>query len=483
MLTLEIEYLTGVCFAARSQASDKADFPPQPDRVFSALVAAWGSRGESPNEKAALEWLERQDPPEIAAGDHFTRRVGISFVPPNDASNQPQTMPDRRRRQPRMFPAAIPHSAGVRFIWTAAPDEATLTGLQALARDTAYLGHSASVVRCRFTVDEVPDTESPRQQPKRSIYPGRFEALQRAYRMGERPLSGEPIAPLGETNGPPFASSLFSSDWIVLEDAGGQCPDLRGIAIIARRLRDALMSHYGAEALVIDEVISGHKPDGSPTSRPHLAIVPLADVGQTQYSDGRLMGVGLVLPRDLDEERSSAEDLWLAGLDDPTHKAEKWLIFDRMLSVVSQLKLGQLGVWAIARTLAPSKTALQPERYCAPAKRWSTVTPIVLDRFPKGGDPGAREEEIRKSITLSCTNIGLPAPAAVRIHKHGAVKGTPSAYPSGKAPAWTGWTLPRHLAGRPLTHATIEFAEPLAGPVILGAGRFAGLGLCLGVRA
>jgi CRISPR-associated protein Csb2 len=30
-----------------------------------------------------------------------------------------------------------------------------------------------------------------------------------------------------------------------------------------------------------------------------------------------------------------------------------------------------------------------------------------------------------------------------------------------------------------LFHATIEFAEPVAGPVVLGAGRFFGLGLCI----
>src|SRR5437660_4589687 len=109
MLSLEIEYLTGVCFAAQSQSSDQPDWPPQPDRVFSALVAAWGTRGEPADEKAALEWLEQQAPPAIEASSIDARRVGISFVPPNDPSGKPEVMMDRRRRQARMFPAAIPH--------------------------------------------------------------------------------------------------------------------------------------------------------------------------------------------------------------------------------------------------------------------------------------------------------------------------------------------------------------------------------------
>ena len=40
------------------------------------------------------------------------------------------------------------------------------------------------------------------------------------------------------------------------------------------------------------------------------------------------------------------------------------------------------------------------------------------------------------------------------------------------------WRLPPSLASRQLTHAVIRFAEPIDGPVILGAGRFVGLGLC-----
>ena len=57
-LLLEIEHLLGVAFAAVSQASELPDWPPQPDRVFSALVAAWGLRGECEGERRVLEWLE-----------------------------------------------------------------------------------------------------------------------------------------------------------------------------------------------------------------------------------------------------------------------------------------------------------------------------------------------------------------------------------------------------------------------------------------
>lgn len=480
MLSLEIEYLTGVCFAAQSQSNNQPDFPPQPDRVFSALVAAWGSRGETPEEKSALEWLEQQQPPQIEATEHFVRSVGVSYVPPNDITGKLETMPEHRKRQARMFPAAVPYHPVVRLFWNVEPAGESLDALQALARDTAYLGHSASVVRCRFVLDATAD---PRlvKAPARRVYLGRIAELQRSFARGERPRPGEPaddeMAPVAT-----FPQTIFSARWVVLEDAGGQCPDLRAAAQVARRFREAMFSRYGEQAIAVPEVISGHKADGAVTDLPHMGVVPLADLGQSRYSDGRLMGIALVLPRELDEERANAERDWMAGIQDASGKIEQWKAFDRMVSRVTELKLGNLGVWSLSRTVTPTKKALQPSRWCVSARRWASATPIVLDRFPKAKAAEEREEEIAAMIASACVNIGLPEPTRISVNKHAAVKGAPSAYPSGRAPEWTGWTLPGFLAGRALTHVVVEFAEKVEGPVILGAGRFAGLGLCLGER-
>src|SRR6266571_8490081 len=108
-LVLEIEYLLGTCFAAIGPDSDKPDWPPQPDRVFSAFVATWGAHGEMENEARALEWLEAQPAPQIEASEDFPRIAPISFVPPNDPetgrSGNPAVMPALRRRQARRFPS------------------------------------------------------------------------------------------------------------------------------------------------------------------------------------------------------------------------------------------------------------------------------------------------------------------------------------------------------------------------------------------
>ena len=83
-LALEIEYLTGFVRAARSPADPEPDWPPQPDRVYSALVAAWAARGLTADGRRALEWLETQPAPEIVASGGAARTPATVYVPPND---------------------------------------------------------------------------------------------------------------------------------------------------------------------------------------------------------------------------------------------------------------------------------------------------------------------------------------------------------------------------------------------------------------
>jgi CRISPR-associated protein Csb2 len=66
MLTLELELLSGVYRAALPDGSS-VEWPPHPERIFSALAQAWGDGGCDPGERRALAWLEQQTPPMIDA--------------------------------------------------------------------------------------------------------------------------------------------------------------------------------------------------------------------------------------------------------------------------------------------------------------------------------------------------------------------------------------------------------------------------------
>jgi CRISPR-associated protein Csb2 len=454
-LVLEIEHLLGVAFAAQGPDSADPDWPPQPDRVFSALVAAWAARGGRPDERAALEWLERQGVPEIAASPAHHRPAPISFVPPNDKlTTKPN--PHWRMRQPRRFPAALPLNPTMRLVWPEV-EEAPSSVLDAVARDVAHVGHSASLTRCRFRLEPPPPGD--RQPARRRIYAGRLAQLEAAFAADRRPTPGDPVAMPRPVSMPP--TNGFSGDWLALEVTAGAL-DLRAAPLAARILRDAVMSGYGRAGLVVPEWVSGHRLDGAPTDRPHLAIVPMAFAG-FPHADGALMGFALVPPA----EQGSL-------LDDEGFRTALSRVMEVGPDGRRTIAVGRTGL-RVAPSLESEFASLDPARYRRAARVWGTVTPLVLPRHLKSGDAA----EIAALIRLACTHACLPQPEVAVAHKHSAVDGVPAASPGARAPRWIGWRVPDTLASRRLTHAVLRFAEPVAGPVLIGAGRFVGLGLCL----
>jgi CRISPR-associated protein Csb2 len=469
-LVLEIEHLLGVAFSARNQASDIPDWPPQPDRVFSALVASWGARGERTEEHRALEWLEAQPEPDVAASGGFPRTAPTVFVPPNDPATgrvgDRSVIPALRRRQPRRFPAYRPDDPIVRLVWRGVTaDAATVTALNALAADLSYLGHSSSLVRCRFRTDAGPVSG---EKPKRRTYHGRLAELERAYQTGRRPNPGDSVPAIRAID-VVGTSSFFSDLWLVLECVGGVVPDLRASALVARALQKAVMAGYERIGLgaAIPAVVSGHSPDGAPLGEPHLAAAPMAFLGP-RHADGAIFGFALIPPR-------SGNLLSDASFQRAVRKIMPWI------ETTNRRELALEGDGLHLRFAFVGETprrSLDPEPYVAEAEIWATCTPVVLDRHLKETGNEARQAEIEQLLRRACANIGLPEPERMVAGKHSAVEGAPSAYPSGRAPPWTGWRLPQSLANRQLTHAVLQFGHPVRGPVILGAGRFVGLGLC-----
>ena len=499
-LVLEIEFLVGVCRAAHSPASDTPDWPPQPDRVFSGLVSAWAARGEQRIERQALEWLEAQHVPAIHADGHTARTAPDVFVPPNDFQipkgdlnkqkwyrdyllrgqwppengGQRQrwrqsisTVPDSRLRYERRFPVAVPEDPVMAMVWGADPAPNVLAALDALARDVGYIGHSASLVRCRFLACSEPALAHAAAPARRQVYPGRLQELIRAYRANPvRPFILPGATVLTE---PDAAPAPRDPGWLVLEVVGGFVPDIRAAALMGRALRRALMSGYrrSGRANEIPAVVSGHAPDGSLVRAPHLGIVPMAFAG-FPHADGRVFGFALVPPaqtelRDIPGLRAAFEQI--APYD---HGTERRVLELKYIPQRKPLLLSPAGV--------VGKRSLAPEPYLQPARVWASVTPIVLDRHLKRYD----ESSIRELIARSCANVGLPRPdpARIQVGKHSGIEGTPPAWPTPGAPPWTAWRVPEPIATRSLTHAVIDFGHEVAGPVMLGAGRFTGLGLC-----
>jgi CRISPR-associated protein Csb2 len=475
MLTIEVELLTGVYRAGLPDGSG-AEWPPHPERLFSAFVQAWGDGGSTSEERAALEWLERQGAPWIEADEEWAERTAPTvFVPPNDdKGNEITILPDRRRRQARVFRAAVPKTTTVRFGWSqSSPSEQERAALDVLARRVASLGHSSSLVRVALVEGE-PHTDQSRWLPSangnlslRVPHTGRLSRLEEWHKEHERPAAGASARYSAPENkdAPEPTKSLFGApaEWFVFEDAGGFRPDILACAQVARRVRDSLMT-LGPQP--VPEVLSGHVATGGATTRPHLAIIPLGNVGW-DYATGDLLGFAVVLPRRLEP---ADRHLVLRAL-------AKFAQFDLGGDAHAKLNFGEAGVWRLEQTVMPVRSSLKPGRYCTTAARWASVTPMLLDRFPDHGDV---VEEARL-IADACRNIGLPAPIEVEIHKHSAIKGAPSAYPARGKRSRPDWSFPKgaKFANRPRRHLVLHFAENVEGPVIIGAGRFHGFGLCL----
>jgi CRISPR-associated protein Csb2 len=481
MLALEIEFLTGAYRAALPDGS-AAEWPPHPERVLSALTQAWGDGGERPEERDALKWLEALAPPEIEAEvlpDEAQRDAPTVYVPPNDVrGDEIAALPERRQRQARTFRAVLPRSPVVRLRWPTDASPEVRGALDALALRVASLGHSSSLVRFAFGDGgggpaQVWAAGDAGDRPLRVPHQGRLQDLLGWYQSGRRPRTGKTMwyrGPAGPDVALRHSSFGGAEDWFVFgtrDEAGGFVPDLLGFAYVAGRARAALMAALGQKPS--PTIISGHDSDGTPAQAPHLAFVPLADVGW-HHSRGDLLGFAVVLPRDLKKPDRDAVITALARFagfagSRPAEQAGQ-----------AELRFGP-GTWHLMRQAAPARASLLPERYCRSAETWASVTPVLLDRYADHDDP----VEEAATIAAACRNIGLPEPVEIEIHKHSALRGAPAAYPARGVAHRPDWSFPAgsKLRLRPRRHVVLRFAERVEGPVIIGAGRYHGFGLCV----
>ncbi len=252
--------------------------------------------------------------------------------------------------------------------------------------------------------------------------------------------------------------TVFSPHYLALQLGAkqGQYRKL-GLALtlsVTSRLREAILSHSNGLSEPVRRMLSGHDANGRPADDPHLAFLPLAFVGR-EHADGHLLGMGLVLP---------------AGIS-PQKRREAL----RAIVAVRELRLGPLGLWSVEPLTDPSPLwDLRAEAWTAypdGATHWSTVTPIVFDRHPKAKDRRRLQEETAATIAVACTRIGLPAPREVIVTQLSAHLGVPPAFAFPRLRRKDG-SERRH------SHAILIFDQPVCGPLLIGAGRYRGYGVC-----
>lgn len=203
------------------------------------------------------------------------------------------------------------------------------------------------------------------------------------------------------------------------------------IGAVTNSLRQAVMRRL---ADPLPPEVSGHDAQ----DRPHVAYLPLLDLDEPAPR-GDVRGVAVLYPPD----QADLAGLVHCGLTEGA-------AFELQFSGAS------------LRLRAEQDAAFGGRAFTGCARTWATATPVVLDHFPGKGNEGAE-------LTRSCRRTGLPDPLEVETARRPFIPGGVTLLRS---------QFPRaEKSPRPFLHARIRFPEPVAGPVLLGAQRYVGMGL------
>jgi CRISPR-associated protein Csb2 len=460
-LTISIELLTGSYDAAEVDDRDRAEWPPHPARLFCALVAA--ARGE--DDRAALRWLEAQTAPVIlaAAQAQQARRSAYVVVNTVSAKGGNQTHPGRTNGL-RVRTRTLPGSPRVAMIWaaTAAPEVAH--ALDAMARRIPYLGRSTGIALVAATATDGPTGTVDdghmlfepcdlldREVSLRIPYSGFLDALDTQF-AADRPAwevsryqgyRRAPQTPAAEDD--PLVPSVYGD--VLVFGFSGLKPQGRLAVRFTEALRSAVLRSAGRGA---PAVLHGHGADG----RPHVAFLALPDVGH-RNADGHLLGMAVAVPELPGDERKTVLRAVLGLRRDGHDLIDFWVPDIGEVELVYQP--GHVRPWGAS-----------PDRWRQGSRRWATATPIVLDRHPKR--PHQLEDEVRAGLH----RVGLPDPVDVEISTQPVLPGAVPLRPI---------DLPRQARTRLFRHVAVAFDRTVRGPVLVGAGRYLGVGLLAPVTA
>ncbi|MGI8683660.1 MAG: type I-G CRISPR-associated protein Csb2 [Acidimicrobiales bacterium] len=468
MLALDVTWLAAAYEATTEGA---AEWPPHPARAFCALVAA-AEPGSADDD--ALRWLEALPPPvvEAPAAAAATRRayVPTNKVEPKDSHQAYPARTSGLRTWHRSFPAR----RTARFVWpdaTAAPE--ALHRLDRLARRVPYFGRATSPALLAFTTDHLSDdqavvTFAPDPSGRRRLRtaePGYLARLRAAFES----QAGPPAATVTSYRAsdepqdqPPMQPAEPAWPHLVTLGIGpGQPVDGRDAAILASAFKAAVLARLGKPAPTDDwpalapaalELVHGHYDHGVDERR-QCAFLALPFVDD-RYATGDVLGVAVAVSPHL-EAGVLGPLLRLLGLDRPAGNRPG-----------EGPRLGTVrlpGGRAVALEAADGRATLRAGRWTRASRRWDTVLPIVLDRYPR------RRYGLEDAVADGCEFAGIDRPERVEILPRSAV----AAAPHVRIPATS------QAARRPLVHASLHFARPVKGPVLVGHLRHVGLGLCL----
>ncbi len=468
----------------------EGDWPPSPARLFQALVAGAGLAGPLGDaERKALEWLERQDPPTIAVPSSWRPPRGVRlYVPNNDADRiggDPRRMAEIRTATKVFRPRILDTDAPFVYAWPLEGDDRAET-ICKLAERLYQLGRGIDMAWAwGEIVDDSGLDELLAAHPGRVFRPsaangattlaspsrGSLESLERRHRAygerfdsgsrGRRGVFSQPPRPRFQSTayGSPDSRRLYQLEQLTAPGAFAPWPLEHCSALVVllrdgavKRLREAIPKR----AAVIDRVLIGRKPDGTndgPTED-RVRIIPLPSIGH-MHADREIRRVLVDVPPTC--PLGPDDVAWaFSGLPVPDPRTGE---------VRSELVAeGDLGfVRHYAADGPPSHRV------------WRTVTAAALpERARRRGAKSGRERAAEQARAAAAVHQALrhanvrAAPEAIRVQRE------PFEANGAHAEAFAEGT---RFTGQRLWHFEVTFRVPVPGPLVLGDGRFLGLGV------
>ncbi len=484
------------------------DWPPSPARLFQAFVAA-AARGAtiSEDDRLALAWLERLPPPMIAAPAVRAGQGFRSYVPNNDLDavegdvRRTAELRVAKSIKPMLFDAGQP----LLYAWSFVPDVEASDRANAVAGIAARLYQLGRSIDLAWAVAETMETAAADQRfadHRGPLYrptsmrtdevllcplPGSLKSLEDRFKAWRSRFAevgkGRKMALLFSQ--PPkarFRSTYYNAPdaHLLFEirettskraDPGFVAWPAREAVTLVSSIRDEiakkLIAAFEDQVQAVNRLVVGR--DATEADKPQrIRIVPLPSIGHA-FVDQAIRRVLVEIPSNCPFTASTVE--WAA----------------------SGIELGvDRGTGEVVRTgapvlmPAPDRRILKRYGIGQPGRRWRTVTPVALppaaarrriepmrlgDRAEwKGSEERLREEgRAALGVMQALRHAGIGAEVDKLV-----VQREPFSSRGARAEVFASTT---RFAKERLWHVELSFAEPVGGPLVLGDGRYLGLGL------
>lgn len=484
-LVIAVRFHEGRYHGQADRFGDDDGWPPSPGRLFQALVAG-AARGATlhAEDRRALEWLEGLDPPRIASPMVRRGRAVRRFVPNNDLDSvggDPARIGEIRVGK-QWRPCFVDPDVPVLFAWCFESGAAEAERICAIATRLYQLGRGIDMAWASGEILDEDEAEAALAShpgvlrapggagPTATPRPGTLASLAQKYQANRDKLT---TVGTGRKSHQLFTQPPRASFAHTAYDAPARClhfelrtsargfaphalataaPLLTGLRdAAAQRLQNALPDE---DALLFERLIVG-RGAGPRDLAQRVRLVPIPSIG-AEHTDPSIRRIMVEVPP---ECPIRIDDMaWaFAGLPacDP-QTGESW-----------------------NGHLVSTEDARMAQRFARPAREFRSITPVALSGASrrrlestdtKSADERSREERAAAGrIVQALRHAGIAAkPSDIRVqcepfHRRGVRAELFAA----------GSRFSKHA----LWHVRLRLREMVSGPMVIGDGRFCGLGL------